>query len=323
MRGPAVRTRAGLIGVAVLILSVLPIAASYASVQAQVGLGTAGNFAVLAGTTITNTGPTTITGDVGLSPGSAIVGAASITEHGTFHITDAVAAQAQNDLVTAYNDASGRPADAVSLPDITGQTLLPGVYQSTSSLNLTGDVTLNGQGNPDAVFIFQVASTLITGSGSRVVLTGSAQACNVFWQVGSSATLGTDSLFRGSILALTSITLTTGTVVEGRALARNGAVTMEANTVTRSACAAAPAPSPSPTSNATPTPTSTGTPSGGGSGTVNQPRLPVTGPAPWTGPVTVLALFLILVGAILQMPLASRYQPRHRARARPPRGPDV
>lgn len=335
MYRPLVGARAGLTGVVVLILSCLPLTAGYASSQARVGLGTADSFAVLAGSTITNTGPTTITGDVGLSPGSAVVGAASITEHGTFHTTDAVAAQAQSDLTTAYTDASGRSPDAISLPDITGQTLLPGVYQSTSSLNLAGDVTLNGQGNPDSVFIFQIGSTLITGSGSRVLLTGSAQACNVFWQVGSSATLGTASLFQGSILALTSITLTTDAVLEGRALARNGAVTMDTNTIARETCAAGtaggptPSPAPSPPSGTTGTTSgttstasgTTSTASGGGSDTGNQPRLPVTGPAGWTGPVAVLAVLLILVGAILQRPVPIWYQPLHRERSRIRTGP--
>ena len=199
-------------------------------------MGTADSFAVLGATTVTNTGPTTITGDLGVSPGTAITGSNSLTLHGSVHATDAVAAQAQADLTIAYNDAAGRAADATSPGDITGQVLSPGVYKSTSSLDLTGDVTLDGNGDPSSVFIFQIASTLVTASSSHVVLAHNAQSCNIFWQVGSSATLGTDSVFKGSILALASVTLNTGATVDGRAMARNAAVTMDSNTITREGC---------------------------------------------------------------------------------------
>jgi hypothetical protein len=162
------------------------------------------------------------------------------TVNGTIHAADAVAAQAQTDTTTAYNDTAAR-APAVSVSgDLGGLVLTPGVYKSSSSLGLTGDVTLDAQGDPSAVFILQVSSTLTTASSSRVVLTNGADACNVFWQVGSSATLGTNSSFRGTILALTSITLNTGATVDGRAFARNGAVTMDDNTITRANCASAP-----------------------------------------------------------------------------------
>jgi hypothetical protein len=206
--------------------------------QAQVGLGTADSFAVLAGSTITNTGPTVVDGDVGVSPGSAITGfPPGMVNNGVIHAADGVAAQAQQDLTTAYDDAAGRtPSTSVS-GDLVGQTLTPGVYKSTSSLGLTGTVTLDAQGDSHAVFIFQIASTLITGSNGSVNLIGGAQACNVFWQVGSSATLGTGTTFRGNILALTSITATTGATIDGRALARNGAVTLDTNTITRTQCA--------------------------------------------------------------------------------------
>ena len=207
---------------------------------APVGLGTAGSFAVLAGTTVTNTGPSTISGDLGVSPGTAVTGfPPGIVSNGTIHSADAVAAQAQSDLTTAYNDAAGRSPTA-SVPAFigAGSTLAPGVYKASSSLEVGGALTLDAGGDPNAVFIFQAPSTLITDSASSVILTNGAQACNVFWQVGSSATLGTTTTFEGNILALTSITLTTGASVTGRALARNGAVTLDSNTVNASACLA-------------------------------------------------------------------------------------
>ena len=205
--------------------------------QPSVNLGTANSFAVLAGAGITNTGPTTITGDVGTFPTTSETGFGSVTLIGTNHGGDAVTQQAKTDLITAYNDAAGRlPATAVA-GDLGGLTLVPGVYKSTSSLGITGTLTLDAQGAPNAVFIFQIGSTLITASGSNVNLINGAQACNVFWQVGSSATLGTNSTFTGNILALTSITATTGATVNGRLLARNGAVTLDTNTITIAICA--------------------------------------------------------------------------------------
>jgi uncharacterized repeat protein (TIGR01451 family) len=205
--------------------------------QLPVNLGTATSFAVLAGSGITNTGPTTITGDVGTFPTTTETGFGSVTLIGTNHAGDAVTQGAKTDLTTAYNDAAGRGPTIPVSGDIGGQTLVPGVYNSASSLGITGTLTLDAEGDPDAVFIFQMVSTLVTASGSNVNLINGAQACNVFWQVGSSATLGTGSAFRGNILALTSITATTGATVEGRLLARNGAVTLDTNTITISVCA--------------------------------------------------------------------------------------
>jgi hypothetical protein len=155
---------------------------------------------------------------------------------GATHAGDAQAAQAQSDLVIAYDDAAGRAPTASVAGDLVGQTLTTGVYNSTGPLALSGTLTLDGQGDPNAVFIFQIASTLITASASNVNLINGAQACNVFWQVGSSATLGTTSSFKGTIMALTSISVTTGTVVEGRALARNGQVSLDNNTFTAPGC---------------------------------------------------------------------------------------
>lgn len=232
--------------------------AAYAA-EPAVGLGTAAPFAVLGGTTVTNTGPTVVNGDLGVSPGTAITGFPPGTVAGTQHAADAVALQAQSDLVTAYDDAAGRtPATTVS-SDLGGQTLVGGVYKTAAAMALTGTVTLDGQGDPSTVFIFQAGSTLTTGSGSSVALVNGAQACNIFWQVGSSATLGTDTTFSGTIMALTTITLQTRTTVAGRVLARNGAVNLDTNTVTRPSCAAVPTSTPT---TGTPTTTPTTTPSG-------------------------------------------------------------
>ncbi|MGD0704477.1 MAG: ice-binding family protein [Trebonia sp.] len=195
---------------------------------APVGLGTAASFGVLAGTTVTNTGPSSISGNLGVSPGTAVTGFPPGTvRNGTIHQADGVAMDAQSDLTTAYNDAAGRSPTA-NVPAFigAGQTLAPGVYKASSSLEVGGSLTLDAHGDPSAVFIFQAPSTLVTDSASSIVLSGDAQACNVFWQVGSSATLGTTSAFSGSILALTSISVDTGDTIAGRALARNGAVTL-------------------------------------------------------------------------------------------------
>jgi len=200
--------------------------------QVPVNLGTAANFAILAGSTITNTGSSTITGDIGLSPGTAVTGFPPGVLNGTFHLADPVAATAKLDLTAAYNDAAGRTGVLTVPTELGGTTLPPGVYNSAAgTFGITGTVTLDARGNPDAVFIFQAASTLITASNSSVALTNGAQAKNVFWQVGSSATLGTGTAFKGTILAQASITVTTGASIEGRALTQTAAVTMDTNTV--------------------------------------------------------------------------------------------
>lgn len=204
--------------------------------SATVALAGASNLAVLAGSGVTNTGATTITGDLGLSPGSSVSGFPPGILNGTLHINNAIANQAKLDLTTAYNDAAGRTStDIVTLSgNIGGLTLTPGLYKSTSSLAISsGDLTFDAKGNANAVFIIQIASTLTTTSGRKVILSGGALASNIFWQVGTSATFGTTSVFKGTVMAMQSITLNTGATLDGRALARTGAVTMAGNTIVK------------------------------------------------------------------------------------------
>ena len=235
-RGPKLLLTAAI--TLVLAIGTLPMAGSTASAAgpAPVNLGTAANFAVLAGQSVTCTGASTLVGDVGVSPGSSITGFPPCTRTGATHSADAVAAQAQSDLVTAYNAITALPCDVnLTGQDLGGLTLAPGVYCFSSSAQLTGQLTL--QGGSNAVWIFQIGSTLTTATNSSVVMAGNAVCGNVFWQVGSSATIGQGTAFIGNILALTSIGLDPGASVSGRALARNAAVTMSgANTV--AVCAA-------------------------------------------------------------------------------------
>jgi hypothetical protein len=226
--------RAGLVVLGMF--STLLFASSALGATATVGLGSAAPFSVLAGSTVTNTGPTTMFGDLGLYPGSSVTGAPQVL--GQTHVDDAVAIEAKNDLTTAYNDAASRPSSGSAGTDLAGQTFSPGVRTASSSLLLSsGSVTLNAEGNPNAVFIFQIGSTLITGSNTSVSLINGAQACNVFWQVGSSATLGTGTRFVGTIMAAASITANTAATIHGRLLAQTAAVTLEDNTITTSNCA--------------------------------------------------------------------------------------
>ncbi|MFJ2674065.1 ice-binding family protein [Streptomyces sp. NPDC087525] len=201
-----------------------------------VPLGTATSFAVLAGQSVTNTGPSVITGDLGVSPGTAISGFPPGLVNGVQHSADAVALQAKSDLVAAYNNAAGQATDAALPADAGGLTLVPGVYTASSTLGLTGTLTLDAQGDPNAVWVFQVGSGLTTASASRVLLINGASPCNVYWQIGSSATLGTGTTFVGTIMALTSISVTTNASIDGRALARNGSVTLDTNRITRPQC---------------------------------------------------------------------------------------
>ena len=239
-------------------------------------LGNAGPFAVLGATTVTNTGPTIVNGDLGVSPGSAVVGFPPGVVTGTIHAANATSLAAQNAVVTAYNALAGQPCD-VNLTgiDLGGLTLTPGAYCFSTSAQLTGTLTLDGQGNPGAVWVFQIGSTLTTASGSSVVYINAGQACGTFWQVGSSATLGGATSFSGNILALASITLVTGATNDGALFARTGAVTLDTNVVSVvGSCGSGPQPSPTPL----PTP---------GPGPSPVPALP---------PGMALALFVALLG---------------------------
>jgi hypothetical protein len=218
----------------------LTVATAQAAIVPTVDLGTAEGFSVLGGETVTNTGDSVLANSVGVSPGTAIVGfpPGVVQPPGTIEEGTPVAAQAQADSTAAYLDALGRPLDETTTSDLTGLTLVGGVYAgpSKSPLTLNGALTLDGAGDPNSVFIFQTDSTLITGAGSTVLLINGAQPCNVFWQVGSSATLGTGSTFVGNILALTTVTLEDSVTVQGRALAQTGEVTLINDTFTQVPC---------------------------------------------------------------------------------------
>lgn len=220
----------GLIAVGLLVLAMPSVA------DAQVpNLGTAANFAVLGGSTVTNTGTTLLIGNLGVSPGSAITGfpPGVVLAPGSTFIGDAVAVQAQIDLATGYNTIAARPANMdLTGTNLGGLTLTPGVYNFATAAFLTGTLTLNALGNPNAVFIFNIGTTLTTASASTVRVIGGGTGDNVYWRVGTSATIGSTTAFIGDILALTSITLNTGaTITCGSALARNGAVTLDTNTI--------------------------------------------------------------------------------------------
>lgn len=233
--------------------SILTFSSNAYAATAPVGLRTVGSYSVLGGQTVANTGPTTLDADLGVSPGSAIVGFPPGLAGGSTHAGDAVADQAQSDLVVAYDDTASRAPTANIAGDLVGKTLNDGVYKSTGPIAVSGTLTLDGQGDKNSVFIFQVADTLITASASTVSLINGAQACNVFWQVASSATLGTNSVFIGTVMALTSISVATGAAVQGKALARNGSVTLDQNVFS------------SPNCDRTPTTTSSSAPAASGS----------------------------------------------------------
>jgi hypothetical protein len=249
--------------------------------RASVGLATAGNFAVLAGAGITNTGPTTVNADVGTFPTPSETGFNSLLfTAGSNQDSDAVAQGAEADLGVAYQQAAGASPVTDVPAELGGTTLIPGVYAS-SALSLTGALTLNAQGDPDAQFILQTGSTLTTAADSQVLLIGGANACNVTWQIGSSATFGTGTAFVGDVLAASSITATTGATFNGRLLAEHGAVTLDTNTVTAPTCSASgptPTPSPTPTPTSSPTPSPTLTPTSSPTPTSSLTSLPTSSP---------------------------------------------
>jgi hypothetical protein len=223
----------------------LAVGAAFAAVPvtaqaSQVDLGTAGTFVALGGSTVTNTGPSVLNGDLGVAPGTALVGfGLPAVVNGATHANDGVAKQAKLDLTTAYNVAAGQPVAPAN--DLTGtnlgnRKLTAGAYRFTSSAQLTGALTLDAQGDPNAQFVFEIASTLTTASASSVVMVNGASPCNVYWQVGSSATLDTTTAFQGNLMALASISLNNGATVLGRLLARTGQISLINNVLNRGGC---------------------------------------------------------------------------------------
>jgi len=244
-----------LLGMPTVLLAGVMTESAGAATPTTINLGTAAAASVLAGAGVTNTGPSVLNRDLDTSPTPAITGFPPGTVGGTIHAGDATAAQAQSDLTIAYNAAASAPSTQnVTGVDLGGKTLTQGVYTASTSMALNGPLPLTLNGGASSVFIFQAGTTLITGSNSSVLLTGGAQACNVFWQVGSSATLGTNTTFVGNILAQASITANTGATIDGRALARTGAVTLDNNVFTSSGCVATSPPSPVTPAPVTPAP---------------------------------------------------------------------
>ncbi len=255
------RGRIALIGIAAcIVFTALLVAIPIAAKAAPVSLATAQPFVVLGGAGVTNTGPSVLNGDLGISPGTSLSGfGAPAVVNGATHANDAVAAQAQADLTTGYDVAAGQPippGNDLTGVDLGGLTLSPGAYGYSTSAQLTGQLTLDAHGDPSAQFVFVIGSTLTTASASSVVLTNGASPCNVFWKIGSSATLGTGTAFEGNVMALTSISLNSGVTVLGRVLARSGAVTLINDVLTAPQCA----------TETTPTPTETTTPPAVGNG---------------------------------------------------------
>jgi hypothetical protein len=239
MSNPLQLKRAGRTGIALAVgvaFAAVPVAAQ----ASQVNLATASPFVALAGATVTNSGPSVLNGDLGVAPGTALVGfGLPAVVNGATHANDGVAKQAQLDLTTAYNVAAGQPVAPAN--DLTGtnlgnRTLTAGAYRFTSSAQLTGALTLNAQGDPNAQFVFEIASALTTAPASSVVLVNGASPCNVYWQVGSSATLDTTTAFQGNLMALSSISLKNGATVLGRLLARNGQISLLNNVLNRGGC---------------------------------------------------------------------------------------
>jgi hypothetical protein len=278
----------------ILAVAILLVAPAIAIAAPPVELGTTATFAVLSGQTITNAGTTTINGDMGLHPGGAwdIVG---ITVNGgAMHLADAVAAQAKVDLITAYNDAAGRSSTVIPT-ELGGQVLKTGAYRSDAgTFGITGTLTLDAENDTNAVFVFQMESTLITASGSKVSLINGARFCRIFWQVGSSATLGTNSTFVGHIFAMTSISALTGAKIQGQLLAREGSVTLDSNEITNGFC-----PTELVTTTLGPTTTLSGPTTTGQGPTTTGHGPTTTRPSyPYTGTGTSWYYIVLLVGGV-------------------------
>jgi len=241
-RRSLVRTVCGLGLTAALVFGAASSASAAVTTDGPIDLGTAASYGVLAASAVTNTGPTVVNGDLGISPGTAITGFGAAPNgivNGTVHATDAAALQAQRDTTTAYNVAAALTPTTTGISELTGLSLTPGVYTG-GALALSNNGSLTLAGAADSVWVFQAASTLTIGSATQIIITGGANACNVFWQVGSSASIGTGAAFQGTILAQQSITATTSATIVGRLLARSAAVTLDTNTITAPTGCAAP-----------------------------------------------------------------------------------
>jgi hypothetical protein len=279
------RGRVALIGIALcFVFTAIMVAIPIAANAAPVGLATAQPFVVLGGAGVTNKGPSVLNGDLGVTPGTSLTGfGAPAVVNGATHANDAVAAQAQADLTTAYNVAAGQPiapGNDLTGVDLGGLTLSPGAYGYSSSAQLTGQLTLDAHGDPNAQFVFVIGSTLTTASASSVVLTNGASPCNVFWKIGSSATFGSGTAFEGNVMALTSISLNSGVTVLGRALARNGEVTLINDVLTLPGCATETSTTPTETVTTTSAgTTTTSTVANGGAGTKKKPKGKSTKPS--------------------------------------------
>jgi hypothetical protein len=279
-----IRPKRGIAGI--ILAFALALFAVPAAVAAPVNLATASPFVVLGGSAVTNTGPSVLNGDLGVSPGTSLTGfGLPAVVNGATQENTAVAAQAQSDLTNAYNVAAGQavaPADDLSGTDLGNRKLAPGAYRYTSNAILTGPLTLDAEGDPNAQFVFLIGSDLKTESASSVVLINGASPCNVYWQVGSSADIGTTTAFEGNLMALTSISLKNGATVIGRMLARNGQVSLINNVLTAPLCATgAPGPTPGPVPAPAPTTPAAGTPGGSAvpnGGSAAGPRQEISGP---------------------------------------------
>jgi len=282
---------AGRRGATVLAVSIATVVAllggtANAAIVGTVPLATAAKYSVLAGSTVTNTGGSVLNRSIGLWPGASVTGfpPGHVVPPATINKANAAAHAAKNDLTTAYINAKGRPVNFTTTSNLANKHLQAGVYSgpSKSPLSLTGPLVLDGAGNLNSVFIFQTDSTLITASASTVTLINGAQECNVFWQVGSSATLGSGSVFRGTIMALASVTVNSGVTVHGRALARSAAVTLINDVFVSPTCAQATGGG---GTTVTTAPATGGSTPGGGTAAPGTPGSPGTNGGPGTPPV--------------------------------------